>query len=350
MSSIDIASLLAPIEEDQPCGPNLAYEAPYLELEMIAQGTPERQMGDAVIPAEEPNWKLVRDRSIELLGRTKDLQLIIHLAVALVETDGLQGLRDGLAVLCESLERYWDQIYPQLDPEDDNDPLQRMNIVVSLCDQDRFLRRVRAIPLTNSPRAGRLSLRDIAIASGEIAPTAGGDEEGAPGPDMALVEAAFEDTEVDELTEFTTIAEEARVLVLRLDQYLIETVGAGGAPDLSELNRVLGDIVAQLRGQLERRGVGIGGGGTEASEGASEAAEGPGAPSGEIRSREDVIRALDRVCRYYEAKEPSSPIPLLLRRAQRLVAKSFVEIVRDLTPGAISEVETIGGEDYSTQE
>ena len=67
------------------------------------------------------------------------------------------------------------------------------------------------------------------------------------------------------------------------------------------------------------------------------------AVSGEIRSPKDVLSALEKVCQYYEQNEPSSPVPLLVRRAQRLVSKSFVEIIRDLSPEATKQVEGIGG-------
>ena len=69
------------------------------------------------------------------------------------------------------------------------------------------------------------------------------------------------------------------------------------------------------------------------------------ASSGEINSREDVIRILDRACQYYERHEPASPVPLLLRRARGLVHKDFLEIMRDLAPGGVQDVEKIKGPD-----
>jgi type VI secretion system protein ImpA len=68
-------------------------------------------------------------------------------------------------------------------------------------------------------------------------------------------------------------------------------------------------------------------------------------PSGSIRNRTDVIATLDRICEYYARAEPSSPIPLLLQRAKRLVNMDFMGIVRDLTPSGVSEAEIIGGID-----
>ncbi|MEJ2394942.1 MAG: type VI secretion system ImpA family N-terminal domain-containing protein [Candidatus Thiodiazotropha sp.] len=51
-----------------------------------------------------------------------------------------------------------------------------------------------------------------------------------------------------------------------------------------------------------------------------------------INSREDVIHGLDLICHYYARNEPSSPVPLLLQRAKRLVTMGFDEIVQDLAP------------------
>jgi type VI secretion system protein ImpA len=62
-----------------------------------------------------------------------------------------------------------------------------------------------------------------------------------------------------------------------------------------------------------------------------------------VRSREDVLRAIEQICAYYAAYEPSSPVPLLLKRCKRLVNKDFMDIVKDLAPDALSQIETIAG-------
>ena len=53
---------------------------------------------------------------------------------------------------------------------------------------------------------------------------------------------------------------------------------------------------------------------------------------------------------YYERKEPSSPVPLVLKRAKRLVGKSFVYIIRDLSPDAMSQVRMVSGEKDGEEE
>jgi type VI secretion system protein ImpA len=52
---------------------------------------------------------------------------------------------------------------------------------------------------------------------------------------------------------------------------------------------------------------------------------------------------LDRICDYYSRNEPSSPVPLLLRRARSLVTKDFMGIMQDLAPAAIAQIEAIRG-------
>src|SRR5882757_2776454 len=74
-----------------------------------------------------------------------------------------------------------------------------------------------------------------------------------------------------------------------------------------------------------------------------------GGAGGDINSREDVILQLDRLCEYYRRHEPSSPVPMLLRRAKRLVSKEFMDIIRDLTPGGVAEAELLGGVEKSNE-
>jgi type VI secretion system protein ImpA len=81
---------------------------------------------------------------------------------------------------------------------------------------------------------------------------------------------------------------------------------------------------------------------------AAEAAAGGAATAtvsipGAINSREDVVRALERICDFYRLNEPSSPVPLILYRAQRMAKMNFMEIVNELTPDAVTTVKGVTG-------
>jgi type VI secretion system protein ImpA len=117
--------------------------------------------------------------------------------------------------------------------------------------------------------------------------------------------------------------------------------GPDAVPDLSALMAPLGRMDRVLRAQLATRtGTAEGaaaGGGLEAGEAGGRMA--PGA----IRSRQDAIRALDAVAEYFRQHEPSSPIPLFVDRAKRLVSKNFLEVLADVVPDALPQVRAVGG-------
>ncbi len=344
MGTINPELLLREVSPDAPCGADLSYDPAYMEIERLARGTPEQQMGSQVVPAVEPNWKDVRDRCVALFSKTKDLRVALYLCLALAQTAGVEGLRDGLLVLKGLLEKYWDRLYPPLDPTDRSPALERINILASLSpaatsfeDPMKFRQRLMDLPLTQSARVGRFSLRNILVAKGELAAPQGGP----PPADLAISSAAFDDTDATHLQGLDKDLGEARGLVKAVHDAIEQQAGAGNAPDFDGVMGVLMQMQTNVQEALTKRGLATAGG-------VAPAAATPGAPAaaqglGDIRSPQDVLKALDRICQFYEKNEPSSPVPLLMRRAQRLVGKSFVDIVRDVSPDAVKQVETLGG-------
>jgi type VI secretion system protein ImpA len=66
--------------------------------------------------------------------------------------------------------------------------------------------------------------------------------------------------------------------------------------------------------------------------------------SGEIQSRQDVVKMIDKICDYYKREEPSSPVPYILKRAQRLAEMDFMQIIDDLSPDSVKEILRITGD------
>lgn len=63
----------------------------------------------------------------------------------------------------------------------------------------------------------------------------------------------------------------------------------------------------------------------------------------EIAGPDDVKRRLEEICAYYARHEPSSPVPMLLRRAQRLVGADFLALMKELAPAGIDELQRVTG-------
>lgn len=338
MSTIDIEALAAEISPEAPSGESLEYDPAFGELERAVQGKPAQEMGSSVVAAIEPDWKDVKSRSIDVLKRSKDLRAAIYLTRALASTDGWPGFADGLTLLNEILARHWATLHPQLDPDDGNDPTMRVNILTSLVDLDATVRDVKQAPLVRSRAIGQFSLRDIEIAKGEVPAPPRAPNEPAP-PEMSMIEAAFLDCDLEELKANAEAAVRAAEAFATLDASLLSTVGTMHAPDLGALPPVLVRAKQILAEQLQRRGV------NDPALGGEAVVEGGAAQplTGEIHSRDDVLRALDKIIDYFNRHEPSSPVPLLLKRAKRLVPKTFLEILQDLAPGGVADAEKIRG-------
>lgn len=337
MAVVDIDKLLEPISDDSPCGDDLEYDPEFGELERAAQGTPGHSMGDEEIPPKPPDWGTVAGAAEALFGRTKDLRVAVHLARASLSLDGLPGLASGLDLINRMVHEFWDQVHPQLDAEDNNDPTLRLNSLMPLNAREAFVDGLNRAVLVSSKTLGRFSMRDIRLASGEVAAPEGEDIEV---PDPAHIDAAFLDCDVDELTANTEAIGQCVETLSDLEGFIREQVGSEFAPELDDLASELKAIHKVLGEQLGRRGVAV-----EAMEG-GDAAEAPKASvPGEIRSRDDAIRVLDQVSDYFRRHEPSSPVPLLLQRAKRLVSKDFMEILRDVAPQGLSQAQLIGGLD-----
>jgi type VI secretion system protein ImpA len=343
MTDFALDALLAPIEGDTPTGPDLEYDAQFMALERAATPKAERVMGDEVKAAEEPDWDSVADMAVALMDRSKDLRIAEHLACAWLRTGGLPGWSAGMALVRGLLETYWDGVHPQLDAEDHDDPTARVNAIAPLASMDGALALLQTTPFVQSARLGRFSLRDLRVANGELKPSAP-TEGGTPPPSMTEIEACCMDCPEEELTATATAIGQTLGHIHAIDQLLTDKVGTQGPdlkPLLADVQELQKFLTAQVaRGNPNAAADGDAADGDAAADG-SQAATGGGNRG--IGGPQDVVRRIDEICEYYARVEPSSPVPLLLRRAQRLVGMSFADLMKDLAPSGVNELEVIAG-------
>ena len=332
---LDVGTVLAETRELPPCGPNLEHDLSFFELEEAARGKAEQRTGDHVKPAEDPNWPKVIDRAQAVLNRSKDLRVAVHLTRALTCTEGIPGLATGLSLVHGLLERYWEGIHPVLEADHNNDPTERLNAIAPLVDPEVIVKDLRDCYLVNTREQGQLRAREIEVSLGRLAPSRTADP-GALKPIGQLhaqIAAAYASDR-----SVPSAVREAYDRAVAIQTLLNERLGASRALDLAPLVEPLGGLVEACETALGVKSEGEKDGQAEAGEGARPAA------SGEIRTRDDAVRMLEAVCRFLERTEPSNPAPLFIRRAQRLIKKSFLEIVRDLMPDSLSQLEKLAGD------
>lgn len=342
MPRLDVAHWLEPTAEEPPCGPDLEYDQRFLALERIGQIKPERESGGVITAAEEPDWREVRDAAEELLAVAHDFRILKHLAAAGLRLEGFGPFCDALQIARGWLQNNWDEVHPRLDP-DDGDPTFRANALLDFANPDTFLKFLRATPFVASRAVGKFTLRDYRIATAKMTLTEGSDETPAT---EAAINSACMDVPIEELQATAAAVSGAYDALKAIDTLLLDKMG-GQAPDLKALVTDLYELRTLLNTQVQgRTGVGEGEGEGTAGEGSEGGGEGGrGVPVGKvaIRSREDVVKLLDLVCRYYEMNEPGSPVPLLLKRAKSMVTMNFLDMINSLAPSGISEARNIFG-------
>lgn len=334
-----VEALQAPISEASPCGDDLEYDSAFTALASAAQGKPEQQFGDTVIPAVEPEWRAVADQAQALLGRTKDVRVAVLLLRASTRMQGIAGFMMSLRLLAGLLDRHWEGIHPKLDADDDNDPTMRLNALAPLTDEAMVLRDLYEAHVGNARGVGPIRVRDIAIAHNALAP-AGAEA----GYSAAQIHGGLEAIQ-GETPEVLQMLMEMPVLVAQLQTLIVERSGRTDLIDLGPLRtiaNVLSKACAAVAGpaaQAEAEAEAAADPGT----GTGSAAAARTAAPGEIRNRQDALQTLDRVIRYLEEAEPGNPAPLLIARAKKLIGVSFFDIMADLAPNALDTIETVTG-------
>lgn len=343
---VDVSHLLNAVSDDNPCGDDLEYDADFLELERLAIGQPERQMGQSVIAAEPPDWRQVRERASELFARSKDLRLASLYLQSAIALDGLNGLAQGLTLVRELLTQYWEGVYPQLDADDDNDPTIRINALNALSAEPVIVL-LREASITRSRAFGAVSIRaalnaaDLQRFSSETL-----------SPEQ--LRGAFLDADAELLDSTRSALDEAAAALADIEGLLSERVGSAQSANLESLKQVLrharqifNDQAPAANDDSQYGDDTVQYSEPDDSDASTQpvARQAPAAP-GRIASRDDVLRTLDRLLEYYAQHEPSSPVPVLLTRAQKLVTADFAEIVRNLIPDGMSQFENLRGPEY----
>jgi len=304
----------------------MEYDPGFMELGQSAAGKPETQFG----PAEPPAWPMVREQAESLFGQTRDLRVAILWARAAVNMEGLEGLGPALTLLHGLMANFWDELHPRPDP-DDGDTFARVSLLTSLDSLDGLLGDIRNAQLLFDRRMGGLRMRDVEVALDKLEARPEDNTFSSSQIETMLVEQG-------ELAERLKTAVESSLEALAQLKGLMTERFSTDAVDVKALQVMLTGVKSLLPGAEPEE---------SAAEEGSEAPSGRrgGGGGGSIETRADAVRAINAICMFLERTEPTNPAQLLLRRAERLIDKNFIQLVRDLAPDAVAEVARILGVD-----
>jgi type VI secretion system ImpA family protein len=331
---IDREKLLAPLAGSTPVGPNLRTVSGDTTLAEIANF--RRQEDAAFDPngrGKDSDWGAVaRACQAALSEKSKDLQIAAHLAEALCRTQGFVGGTQGVRVLRELLERYWNEVHPGVE-DGEIVPALRARWIGWLGTSNDFLSAVKSIPVTSGPGVPGRSWRDYEgsqrVDSANLQPDKKPYEEMIQngmitGSDW---KAAVSATPLDRLRATVESIRGMEAEVKALDALCSErfTEDAPNLVDLQNLLSECGNYLHARAGDAEPAPAA----GTETPKGAtaSGAASRGGGP---ITSRDEAFRRLKEAADYLRRTEPHSPVPYLVDRAVNWGDKPFRDVLKDV--------------------
>ncbi|MDP3908217.1 type VI secretion system protein TssA [Novosphingobium sp.] len=327
--ALEIESLLAPVSDDDPVGPDLDYDPGRDTIRTVFE-TGFSDEGDS---GADVNWRDIIAEIENQLALSKDIWLPVYLMRAGAMAGRLDVIQAGAEVLAGLLERYWDTVHPKL--EELGLP-GRITPCSSLSRLAEFINPLRRAVLVSHPRLGSYCGADFERFD------ANGDAE----PDFGMFRAAMHELPKDELIAAIEALDSIAASLRRADGVFMANADGDGPNfkttyDALDAMRKSVGAYAGIETPATDGADGADGNASTESAGGDFEGSASGRGTGRIETREDVIRALDTIADYYRRKEPSSPVPVVLQRAREWVTLDFLTILRDIAPNSIEDAKRV---------
>ena len=324
-----------PVSAEAPCGVDLDSD-PEMQsfLTMVESSLPERY---SEFDRKSFDDKRYIEKIDSLLKMSHDIRLLVIATKISALTDNLQGFFECIAAMTNILDANWVEAFPRTT---EGTFALRSAYIQSLDERAAMLFPLQNATLIRDKRIGIIAYRAFMLSqkpalakSGETAHD-----------ETTLRDAFFRFEPLSELVELRGNFKSALANLNRLRDLFIEHAGYELAPKFELLSGFLGEVEGVLAKILDERAPP-----DAAPEEPTDATVEPnGSPDnapqlekaaspGDLKSVKEASNALQAVVTYYNAYEPSSPAKLLVRQAQQLVGKSFVEAMQILAPGLVEK-------------
>ncbi|WP_321800275.1 ImpA family type VI secretion system protein [Burkholderia sp. BCC1988] len=341
---------LSPVSDATPCGPDLEYDHDFVVLFASAAPKQDVQYGSFVGAPDPVNWSELERDCRRLMIRTKDIRVAVLFARCRARLAGAAGLAEGTGLLAAWLQHFGAHVHPQPDSDGEPDAAleMRMNALQALADPDGLLADVREIVLAKSTLA-RLQVRDVERAFTYPRP-----------PDALAPESVTQQLQDLQDREPTILLGfgEADANLAAINAWCVTHLESH-LPDFSPLTRLLRHL-RMSTGPTESEADPLPAfhtvdeGSFDDTDPAQESsptitaldAIGRSLPP-EVALRADRTpadrkAALDLIRsarQWFEINEPSSPIPVLLKRAEQFVGKRYAETVNAIPADLLAQWE-----------
>jgi type VI secretion system protein ImpA len=330
------ARMLRPVSEAQPCGPSLEYDPDYASLTARLLPRAGAQYGTFVDEPGTPAWASVARDCEALLQRTRDLTLLVAWCRASLALAQAPGLARALELLHAVATRWPDHVHPQRCVDGLEEPALRANAIAALADPEGLLGEVGRLVL---PGVGamRPTVRDVARALATPRPSGSADPASVRRYLAELRESdrgAGADADAMSALRVLQGLQRASACVIAIDEWSRRHLGEE-APSLERLLRLLEPFATMSTHELSDGHSSAAGGGPATTSLPSSPAAWPIRPypmpsetpcGSSPRARHDAAACIRDARAWFETHEPSSPVAVLLKQAERMVGQRFVQV------------------------
>lgn len=339
---IEIEDLLQPIAGANPAGESLRYEGTYDRIaEARREDDPKLSQGIYKSTYKRADWITVSTVCVEALTtRTKDLQIAGWLLEAWLHRDGFAGVAKALRVMAAMCERFWDEMYPEIEPGDIEGRIAPFDWI-----EQKLSLKLKQIPLTKVTEGETYSYVDWERACHfeNLAmkdPRALQEALAKINPTVSVFRNAVRATERSFYTDLVRDLDDAIEACDQLEQMLDEKCGKN-APGFRQFKQALSSIrqlICQDMGEEEIESDVL-----ELESPQPAVAEIEPTSGGPIRSRADAYRRLSEAADFLLRAEPHSPTPYLVKRAVEWGNMSLPELLQQIVrnEGELNEIDRL---------
>ena len=321
--------VLAPISGASPGGVELRYDPLYDKIKEARREDEDIPQGDWQTARKTADWpQVIRLTKDALATKSKDLQLAVWLAEAMLRREGFAGFRGALDMIVGLLEQHWDHLYPQIEDGDAEmraAPLDwlalKLELPIRRVPLDRAghdwinIQEARTVPTDADGNAdsAKAETRQALIAEGKTTP-----EE---------IERGFQATPKQWLKDLVAGIDGTLEALQNLDELTQERFG-NVAPSYSTLRQQIEEVQRTAKQFLKRK-LELEPDPVEAA-GVADADGGVAVPSGVVlpgsvgsvlsavpTSREDAASRIAAGAKFLRRADPANPAPYLLLRGFR---------------------------------
>lgn len=300
--SAEDQALLACVSDDKPCGDNLEDAHDFVMLQAAVMPAEQVEYGDFTETPAAPDWQMIETQCRDLLARTHDVRLLLILIRCRVQRHGAVGWHTGLQLLMAMCASFGTLLHPQ------DDQVMQANTLATLVSHAGLLQDVGNVVVTTCAGTS-WRIRDMRNAL-QQPQTPEAEEVRCM---LAALHAGHDDT---------IMALSATLAMLPGLQENISQLAGEYAPDLAPVRDML-RIFAPDNAGPETTHVQVAATATEKGTPRQETS----VASQQVPvSREEALQMIRVARRWFEQQEPSSPVPVLLHQAEKMVGKGYAEL------------------------